>query len=129
MFAFRKTNNTAVAVPGTILMPATNAESYVIGEALKLSSGAVTKASGTNVPEYICVEKKTAVTGDKVACVLIERNQEYETVTSADGALTVGVKYTIDSDGLKVTATSTSGVAEVVRADGTTSGSKVVVRF
>ena len=129
MFAFRKSNNTAVAVPGTVLMPATNAESYVIGETLKLSSGAVTKASGTNVPTYICVEKKTAVTGDEVACVLIEHNQEYETVTSADGALTVGGKYTIDSDGLKITATSTSGVAEVVKAFGTTSGSKVIVRF
>ena len=128
MFAYRKSTNVGNA-PEIIQVPATAAEAFVVGEALTLSSGKATKASGTTKPEYICAEKKTAVTGDTVSCYLVEGNQEYETVTSADGALTVGTKYTIASDGLRVTATSTSGVAEVVAVEGTTSGSKALVRF
>lgn len=128
MFAYRKSSNVGNA-PEIIQVPATTSEAYVIGETLKLASGKATKASGTNVPEYICAEQKTAVAGDNVSCYLIEKNQEYETVTSADGTLVVGSKVTLDSDGLKVTATTTSGVAEVVKAFGTTSGSKVLVRF
>ena len=128
MFAYRKSSNVGNA-PEILQIPATAAESYAVGETLHLSSGAVTKASGTVAPEYICAEKKTAKAGDTVSCYLVEHNQEYETITSADGTLTVGVKYTIASDGLKVTATSTSGVAEVVSVAGTTSGSKAIVRF
>ncbi len=128
MFNYRKSSNVGNA-PEIIQVPATLNESFVVGETLKLASGKATKASGTNVPEYICVEKKTAVTGDNVSCYLIEKNQEYETVQSADGTLVVGTKVTINSDGTGVTATTTSGVAEVVKAFGTTSGSAVLVRF
>lgn len=128
MFAYRKSSNVGNA-PEIIQVPATATEAFVVGEALKLSSGAVTKAAGTFVPEYISAEKKTAKTGDTLSCYLVEHNQEYESVTSADGTLVVGTKYTIDSDGVKVTATATNGVAEVVSVAGTTAGSKVVVRF
>ena len=128
MFGYRKSSNVGNA-PEIIQVPATVSEEYSVGEALHLSSGAATKASGTVAPEYICAEKKTAKTGDTVSCYLVEHNQEYETVTSADGTLVVGTKYTISSDGLKVTATATNGVAEVVSVAGTTSGSKAVVRF
>ena len=128
MFAYRKSSNVGNA-PEIIQVPATAAEAFVIGEALTLSSGKATKATGTTKPEYICAEQKTAVTGDTISCYLVEGNQEYETVTSADGTLTVGSKYTLDSTGLKVTATATNGVAEVVSVAGTTAGSKVVVRF
>lgn len=128
MFAYRKSSNVGNA-PEIIQVEATNAESYVVGEALVLSSGKVTKAGATAVPEYICAEKKTAVTGDTVSCYLVEHNQEYETELSAAGTVTPGVKYTLATDGLRMTATSTSGVAEVVKAFGTASGSKVYVRF
>lgn len=128
MFAYRKSSNVGNA-PEIIQVEATNAESYVVGEALVLSSGKATKAGATAVPEYICAEKKTAVTGDTVSCYLVEHNQEYETELSASGTVTPGVKYTLATDGLRMTATSTSGVAEVVKAFGTASGSKVYVRF
>lgn len=128
-FNFKKSSNTAVLVPELIQVPATNAEAFVVGEALKLSSGAVTKAAGTDVPKYISAEAKTAKTGESLTCFLIENNQQYETVLSTDGTLAVGTKYTISSDGLKVTATSTTGVAEVISVAGTTAGSAVVVRF
>lgn len=128
-FNFIKSSNTAVLVPELIQVPATNAEEYEVGEALKLSSGAVTKASGTNVPEYISAEKKTAKTGDTLTCFLIEKNQHYKTTLSTDGTLVVGTKYTIASSGDKITATSTTGVAEVVSVAGSTAGSEVIVRF
>lgn len=128
MFKYRKSSNVGNA-PEIIQVPATASEAFVIGEALTLSSGKATKATGTTKPEYICAEKKTAVSGDKISVYLVEPNQEYETVTSADGTLVVGTKYTIDSTGLKVTATSTSGVAEVVAVDGATAGSVALVRF
>lgn len=128
MFEYRKSSNVGNA-PEIIQVDATNAEEYKVGEALVLSSGKATKAGATAIPEYICAEKKTAVTGDKLSVYFVEPNQEYETELSADGAVTPGVKYTIASDGLRMTATSTSGVAEVVQAFGTTSGSKVFVRF
>ena len=41
----------------------------------------------------------------------------------------LGDKVTIYTDGLQVTATTTSGVAEVVGMDGTAAGSTVLVRF
>ena len=128
MFAYRKSSNVGNA-PEIIQVEATNSEEYKIGEALVLSSGKVTKAGATAKPEYICAEKKTAVTGDTVSCYLVENNQEYETELSAAGTVVAGVKYTLASDGLRMTATSTSGVAEVVKAFGTASGSKVLVRF
>lgn len=128
MFAYRKSTNVGNA-PEIIQVPATATEAFVIGEALYLSSGKATKASGTTKPVYICAENKTAVSGDTISCYRVEANQEYETVTSADGTLVVGTKYTIDSTGLKVTATSTSGVAEVVAVYGATAGSKALVRF
>ena len=128
MFGYRKSSNVGNA-PEIIQVPATISEEYAVGEALTMSSGAVTKAASTVKPEYISAEKKTAKTGDTLSCYLVEHNQEYESVTSADGTLTVGTKYTLDSTGLKVTATATNGVAEVVSVAGTTAGSKVVVRF
>ena len=41
----------------------------------------------------------------------------------------IGDKVTLSADGLQVTATTTSGVAEVVGMDGTAAGDTVYVRF
>ena len=49
--------------------------------------------------------------------------------SAAATAVTLGQKVTINTDGLSVTATTTSGVAEVVYMDGTASGSMCRVRF
>lgn len=128
MFKYRKSSNVG-NVPEIHQVDANNGTTYAIGQALFLSSGKAAVCTGTNVPEYICAESKAAVTGDKISCYLVEKNQEYETVSSADGTLTVGAKVTTNATGDKVTATTTNGVAEVVKAFGTTSGSKVYVRF
>jgi len=60
----------------------------------------------------------------------IESNQEYITTFSATPtSLVAGNKVTIHTDGAQVTATTTSGTVELVKLLGTTSGSKVIVKF
>ena len=102
------------------------------GMAMKLDSGKLAKASGTDKPEFICVEEHAAAVsaGDMVTVVRVDPQTEYETVLSAAGSsLNLGDKVTIATDGLRVTATTTSGVAEIVYMDGTASGDMVRVRF
>ena len=51
------------------------------------------------------------------------------TFQAAATGVNLGDKVTLHTDGLQVTATKTSGVAEVVGMDGTAVGDKVRVRF
>ena len=101
------------------------------GMAMVLSSGKLAVASGTNKPEFICVEDHGAAVsaGDLVTVVRVEADTDYVTTLSAAGALNIGDKVTLASDGLRVTATTASGVAEIVAMEGTASGDTVVVRF
>ena len=110
--------------------PATASETYTMGEVLKMSSGAVTKASGTDTPEFLCLADMTAASGDTVPAMRLTELQELETTLSAAGAsLNVGDKVTIHTDGAQVTATTTSGVFLLSRMDGTAVGSKVCGYF
>mgnify|MGYP004510263327 FL=1 len=110
---------------------ATAGESYAVGEALKQSGGKVTLCSGATKPEYICVGP--ANDAGEVPCVAVQDYMEFQTtlaVAPADSAtIGVGDKVTIHTDGMQVTATKTSGVAQLVRVDGQTVGSVVVVKF
>lgn len=103
------------------------------GMAMILASGKLAIATGTNKPEFICVEEHASAvsSGDLVTVVRVDPDTEYETTLSASGAsLNLGDKVTLHaSNGLQVTATTTSGVAEIVYMDGTASGSMVRVRF
>lgn len=102
------------------------------GMAMVLSSGKLAIASGTNKPEFICVEEHSAAVtaGDMVTVVRVDPMTEYETTITADASsLNIGDKVTLHTDGLQVTATKTSGVAELVYLEGTDAGSKVRVRF
>jgi hypothetical protein len=101
------------------------------GMAMVLSSGKLAVASGANKPEFICVEDHGAAVsaGDLVTVVRVEADTDYMTTLSAAGALNIGDKVTLASDGLRVTATTASGVAEIVAMEGTASGDTVVVRF
>lgn len=110
---------------------ATADEAYTVGEALKVASGAVTKCTGATKPTYVCVGPANAA--GEVPCVAVQDYMEFETtlgVAPAENAtVAVGNKLTIHTDGASVTATTTSGVAEVLAIDGQTVGSRVVVRF
>ena len=65
---------------------------------------------------------------DKVA--LRENNGDIRIVVGmATCGIAAGAKVTISSNGLGITATTTSGVAEIVDWDGTAVGSQVRVRF
>lgn len=110
-----------------VYMTATGGESYTVGEALKLSGGAVTLCSGATAPSHICV----GAAGEQgVPCVEVQEYMEFDTTLSASGAaLKVGDKVTLYTNGLSVTATTESGVAEITGMEGTAAGDHVTVKF
>lgn len=117
--------------PPIVYMQPTDGETYQVGEALKLASGKVTLCSGAVAPSHVCVGPIDD--NGVVPCVEVQKYMEFETtlgVAPADSA-TVGVgdKVTLHTDGMQVTATKTSGVAEVTGIDGQTVGSRVTVNF
>jgi hypothetical protein len=103
------------------------------GMAMLLSSGKLAIATGTNKPEFICVEEHASAVsaGDLVTVVRVDHDTVYQTELSASGtSLNIGDKVTLHAtSGMSVTATTTSGVAEIVGMDGTASGDTVYVRF
>ncbi len=118
--------------PVTMELPTTASESYSVGETLKIASGALTKASGTDVPEYISCAKYSAPSSGqkKLQVVKINKDQIYRVPLQAAGtSLAVGNKVTIHTDGLQVTATTTSGVATILDIEGTAVGDYVKVCF
>ena len=117
--------------PPIVYMQPTDGETYQVGEALKLASGKVTLCSGAVAPSHVCVGPVDD--NGVVPCVEVQKYMEFETtlgVAPADSA-TVGVgdKVTLHTEGMQVTATKTSGVAEVTGIDGQTVGSRVTVKF
>lgn len=117
--------------PPIVYMQPTDGETYQVGEALKLASGKVTLCSGAVAPSHVCVGPVDD--NGVVPCVEVQKYMEFETtlgVAPTDSA-TVGVgdKVTLHTDGMQVTATKTSGVAEVTGIDGQTVGSRATVKF
>ena len=115
--------------PAIEYLPVTAEEVYAVGELLNMGSGGTaTKCSGTGSPTHLCVGP-----ADERGCVPATRISEdtiYDApLTAAGTSLKLGNKVTISADGLGVTATTTSGVAEIVRMDGTAVGDTVGVRF
>lgn len=108
-------------------LPKTAATTYNVGDALVYGdAGTIVKATGTTKPEFIC----SGVNSDSVIGQVIEEDMEFATVLSAAGtSLKLGNKVTIHTDGAKVTATTTNGVAELVEIHGTASGDEVIVKF
>lgn len=105
-----------------------------IGMALTQTSGNLAIATGTTKPTYVSmVEKDTACTaGDIIPVIRITDDMIFETSFSASATgITLGQKVTLHaSSGMQVTATTSSGVAEVVYKDGTgASGDMCRVRF
>ena len=103
-----------------------------IGLALYMSSGKLAICPATTKPAYISMEERDeAVTaGELINVIPVDDETLYETQASVSiSSIVPGDKVTIASDGLRVTATKTSGVAEVVDYDGTAAGAYVYVRF
>ena len=103
-----------------------------IGMALTQDTGNLAIASGTTKPTYISMaEYGSAVTaGTIIPVIRVDDGIIFETTFSASASsIKLGNKVTLASDGLRVTATTSSGVAEVVYMDGTSSGDMCRVRF
>jgi len=104
-----------------------------VGMAMTQTSGNLAVATGTTKPTYICMcERSAAVTaGEIIPVIRVNEDIIFETTFSASASsIKLGDKVTLHaSSGLQVTATTSSGVAEVVGMDGTASGDTVRVRF
>ena len=128
-FEFQRAENNAAPIEKEFL--ATKNEAYVHGETVKFSSGKLTKASGTDKPEFVYVGKDitSAVSGAKIAVVPVLPEYEFAAPFSVAGsARKAGEKVTIASDGAAVTATTGSGVFQLLE-DGKASGAYVRGRF
>ena len=105
-----------------------------VGMALTMSSGHLVKATGTTKPTYISMTDATVATdGDLVPVIRVDSGIIFETTnTAAMSGVGIGAKVTLHTDGLQVTATTSSGVAEIVSKDAAAdagSGGVVRVRF
>ena len=128
-FEFLRAENNAAPIEKEL--PATATEAYAHGEAVGFSSGTLTKVYGTSKPEFIYVGKDitSAITGQVINVVPVLPEYEWETTLSASGtSLVPGNKVTISSDGTQATATTVSGVFELL-TNGGASGAKVAGRF
>ena len=128
MFTLRKIEGGRINVFEPAIYPVGTAD-VTEGEALVLTSGKLTKCGATTKPTFIALASGKANTEIHVGRV--ESNQIYEVATSADvSALAIGTKVTLSDDALYVTATATSGVAEIVDLNGAkASGDTIYVRF
>ena len=104
----------------------------VVGMALYQNAGNLALVSGTTTPTFISMTERTAAltAGDIIPVLRVNEDIVFETEWSAAAtAVKRGQKVTIASDGLRVTATTTGGVARVVDFDGTAVGDKVRVQI
>ena len=132
MFKLLKIENARMNVPSPAYYEVTADEAVYEGEALVLTAGKLKKCGETTKPEFIAMGDKTAAATDrKLAVARCAANQIYAVpVTAAPTSLKVGDKVTLDSEGLKVTATTTSGVITVEDLNGATAaGDTIIVRI
>lgn len=103
-----------------------------LGLALIQTNGNLAIASGTTKPTYLCMTERSAAVeaGTVIPVQRVSEDLIYETISSAAfTGIKRGQKVTLASDGLRVTATTTDGVAEVVDIAEPAAGGKVYVRF
>ncbi len=91
-----------------------------IGMALVMAGGVLVQAVGTAVPAYIsmCQKETACEEGDIIPVIRVQPDIIFGTESEEDmAAVNVGDKVTISDDAMGVTATTASGVAEVVTKD------------
>ena len=88
-------------------------EAIALGEALVLTTGALTKCAVDAVPEFIAMSAGTNV---PIAVIRILEEDTFETTFAADAsAELVGEKVTLHTDRLQVTAENTNGVFMITK--------------
>lgn len=120
-------------VPPWKYLPATGSTKPDIGLALVLTSGKLAKASGTTKPTYICMAEYPAAVaaGTLIPVIEVLPDMIFEVKNQASlNGVNVGQAVTIHSDGLQITATTSSGVATIVdKVAGTGTGNPTLVKF
>ena len=133
MFDLKKIINGRINVPETESLPTTASEVYVEGEALVLTDGKLTKASGETKPTHISLADYTAPESDQeeLPCFRITPEMVFDAPIEVSSKVpAVGSKVTLHTDGLGVTDTADSGVATIVHTNGATAtGDTVTVIF
>lgn len=132
MFKLIKIENARMNVPEPVFHEVTASEAVQLGEALVLTSGKLTKCGATVKPEFIAMADCAATATNRIIPVArVEANQLYEVpVTAAPTSLVEGSKVTLHTDGMQVTATTTSGVVTVESLNGAAAaGDNIVVRI
>lgn len=122
----------SVSTPPMEYLPVIDTVKPTIGLAMVMEEGLLTKASGTTVPTYICMTQRDdfCAAGELIPVIRVQHGIVFATTFAVDAQdISLGNKLTIADDGLSVTATTASGVAEVVKMDGTDQGDTVYVRF
>jgi hypothetical protein len=128
MFKFKKAfdlNTQPIQV-----MIGTNAEAFVVGEILALSSGVLTKAAvdTDGAQQYVCLAAVTGATGvANVPVLQLRESVQFAVTSSATVAATlVGQAVTLGTGAVDITATTTKGCFVIDSTDGATTNSNVV---
>ncbi len=132
MFNLLKIENARMNQPEPVFHEVTASEAVSVGEALVLTSGKLTKCGAAVKPAFIAMADLAAdATNRRIPVCRVESNQVFEVPVNADPtSLKVGDKVTIHTDGLQVTATTTSGVVTIENLNGAkAAGDKLVVRI
>lgn len=120
-------------VPPWEYLPATGSTKPDIGLACILSSGKLAKCTGTTKPTHICMMEASAAVaaGTLIPVIKIQPDMIFEVKNQASlNGVNEGQAVTIHSDGLQITATTSSGVATIVKkVPGTGTGNPTLVRF
>ncbi len=103
------------------------------GMALTLSSGVLSKATGTAKPEYISLLDGGGVSSTSGTIIPVEpvyASTVYETVLGKSiSGLKPGVTCSLEATGLGIEAIDASGAVKVISCSGNTKGSRVKVTF
>ena len=95
------------------------ASAFVIGQALKIASGAAAACAATDLPEFICMRNSDAEDLEPLTVVRVNPQMELAAELSAAGtSLKAGDAVTLDADGVRVTATTTKGVFTITGFEG-----------
>lgn len=86
------------------------ASEFEIGQALKLANGAAAACGATDKPVFLCMAKSAADDLNDLPVVRVNPQME---LAAAGTALKIGDAVTLAADGIRVTATTTSGVFTV----------------
>jgi hypothetical protein len=110
----------------------TDNEAATLGEALIVSSGRLTAATGANVPEWIAGASVAAATASTTVVPVYHVNEEQVFKTTSTGSIVataIGNKYQLHTTGLQINTTTASGIFTVLTTNANTASSTVTGYF